>query len=243
MMVAMVLMLFGVAVSAQSAAQSSVALYWPFPVDNDGPETFSVKGTDATATTYQNVCPPSSSGASSNTASASSISSAGASTVATSSVPQGTSKASSLPPLEMTPIPAPTSKGPVRRAEQTPCFPYEVIQGASTWAVHISIETQAPGVNVDFKFVGSCNWQGAISTATAVTCKDPPDTKSIVETDTLTAADLSSFRAGKTVALVSASTTPAAGEKSGLAAPGPLPTGAIAFVGGAAGILAAALAL
>jgi hypothetical protein len=147
------------------------------------------------------------------------------------------------------------------------CEPYTIKQGPSTWEFHLTDPT--PGVwTLDY----SCNWEGAM-TAADMTCTVTLDGSWAEVTEPITSASVvpSGEFASIEGAIVQASQTPlssgaslsasgsnASGSRasgsgaSGSAAPTPstgfvpgrpLPTGAMALVGGAAGVFAAALAL
>jgi hypothetical protein len=144
------------------------------------------------------------------------------------------------------------------------CEPYTIKQGASTWEMHLT--DPSPGVwTADM----NCNWSGAMTaaalTCTAVVdgsyvaAEEHPTSTYVISEDTV-----SSFAAMATVAVVDVSGKPlssfptasgsaasgssasvsrsgaaANSPSTGFAPAGPLPTGAMALVGGAAGVFAA----
>lgn len=137
------------------------------------------------------------------------------------------------------------------------CLPYTIVQGASTWGVHL---THSGTATIDM----NCNWEGEAKSA-EWTCtgarrgphSSPGSTAS--QTETLKSNERSGVGSFVTATVVGAphgfgSKTTAAPattststippqEISGPAVPGPLPTGALASMNVAAGLLAAALVL
>jgi hypothetical protein len=139
------------------------------------------------------------------------------------------------------------------------CEPYTIKQGASTWEMHLT--DPSPGVwTADM----SCNWSGAM-TAAALTCTAVLDgsyyqvSERTTSTYVISEDTVSSFGAMATVAVVDTSGKPLSSfptaassgasvsgsgaathsPSTGIAPAGPLPTGAMALVGGAAGVFAA----
>ncbi|KAF2792650.1 hypothetical protein K505DRAFT_362700 [Melanomma pulvis-pyrius CBS 109.77] len=152
----------------------------------------------------------------------------------------------------------------VRRDDDDECEPYTLIQGPETWEFHLT--DPIPGA---LTLDGGCNWKGELTAAT-ITCTvtqngtalGPPS----ITASTLNPSELSSFEAIQTLVIVSASVTSPNGnfsstlsptasatrsgsptgttsQSTGIAPSMSLPTGAMVFVGGAAGLFAAALAL
>lgn len=150
------------------------------------------------------------------------------------------------------------------------CTPYILTQGPSTWGFHFTDLT--PGfwtLDMDCKWKGdmtaadiTCDLtqDGAFATVNS----------DIVSSAVLSAQEVQSLQVFQTITVVEAtgasssgtasntatksptasrtsssagSTSQAVAQSTGLAPAGPLPTGAMVFVGGAAGVLAAALAL
>jgi hypothetical protein len=161
--------------------------------------------------------------------------------------------------LALTPIASPTPTAPARLRRQasgeTPegllCEPYTIKQGASEWEYHLT--DPLPGAwTLDAK----CSWKGELTAAT-LTCTmtqsgEFAEEATGVSVLTLEPSELSSMAAIQTVSVITASGSSASGSVSGsgaaaqstaMAPAGPLPTGAIAFVGGAAGMFAAVFAL
>jgi hypothetical protein len=146
------------------------------------------------------------------------------------------------------------------------CEPYTIVQGPETYAVHLT-DPVAGVLTADL----ACNWQG-VMTAAQVTCTLTQSgsffesTAQGTQTSTASGEEIVSLGVYVTVAVptgsasVTSGTTgaPAASRSgsaaaqssrsatasTGLAAAGPLPTGVVALMGGAAaGVIAAALAL
>jgi hypothetical protein len=138
------------------------------------------------------------------------------------------------------------------------CEPFTLKQGASTWEIHMT--DPLPGAwTVDM----NCKWQGAITNAD-LTCVATVDGFAVTDkalrgttTTTLFKDELSTMELIGAVAVVTSSGAASASKSSsgaasgaagatpstGFAPAGPLPTGVMALVGGAAGVFAAALAL
>jgi hypothetical protein len=128
------------------------------------------------------------------------------------------------------------------------CEPYTLKQGASTYSLHL--EDPSPGAwTVDL----NCNWQGAI-TAADLTCTAAANGYVVSEDDRGTSTtifskgELNTMEVFSPFTIVTSSraalaSTPASTRSTGFAPAGPLPTGAMALVGGAAGIFVAALAV
>ncbi|KAH4004672.1 hypothetical protein HBI13_024850 [Parastagonospora nodorum] len=241
--------------AGSAAAQSSVSLFNLYPYQT----TLTQIGSDATATTYQNVCPSEKAGIS--------------------VLPSSLRPTPDSPGATITPAPTPR----VRYARQaTPtasagddddgfelCEPYTLKQGGSTWEIHMT--DPSPGAwTVDV----NCKWQGAIAdadltcvatadgyvvdqsdrgTTTTVISKDEVSTMSFISAYAVVTSSGSASqtpsgsgaKSGAPTASGSTSGSSAAGAapSTGLAPAGPMPTGAVAFIGGAAGVFAAALAL
>jgi hypothetical protein len=170
----------------------------------------------------------------------------------------------------MTPIPSPpstTAAARLRRAdgEDVLCEPYTLKQGSETWEFHMTDPT--PG---QWTVDASCNWKGDMATADmmcTVTQSGAQADPSGVTSDSLSPSEAKAIGVIQTVSVTSAAageasntasgsaaqdTAAASASVSGSGAPSPstagaaagaMPTGAMAFVGGAAGVLAAAFAL
>ncbi|ORX97004.1 hypothetical protein BCR34DRAFT_578215 [Clohesyomyces aquaticus] len=244
--------LWAAVASAQSTVTVVNLLY------NDTTLTF--KGSDASATTYYHAC-------SVSTGSVPSISTATASRQGAGTL---TLLPLTGPPTN---FPTQTAKARLRRdsSDDLPCELYTIVQGPSTYQFHLT--DAVPGAftyDLDCKFGnggvlsgdGTCSGTADGSDAgplkgtttgtfphSMLSSIDAFVTANVVSaTDTATPAGSgsgSSSGSSKTpAASASGSGTKAPGAQStGLAASVPLPTGAIALVGGAAGILAAVIAL
>ncbi|KAF2113068.1 hypothetical protein BDV96DRAFT_648684 [Lophiotrema nucula] len=226
------------------SAQSTVTLINPF----QAAETLTINGSESGTTTYFNPC--------TGTRNSSRPSLFKSSTLAPPATFTDFFSTNAPVPTDATSFPTagtalPTPKPRVRRDDdENEDFcegPYTIIQGPSTWQFHLT--DSDPGAwTVD----ANCNWEGA-STAADLTCTASQSgsfvTGDKVSTTVWKASDLSSFGGYQTVVVVSASTTGSvaasatASQSSGIAPPMPFPTGAMALVGGAAGLFAAAIAL
>lgn len=171
--------------------------------------------------------------------------------------------------IELKPIPAPTPTAAARLRRQDGlfggfCEPVTIKQGASSVQIHLEDPTKGAWT-ADV----NCAWKGEAATAdltcTATQSGAFPKLQTIegVKTETIKASDAAEGKMVQTVAVVGPSSNSAAptatgtgahnatsASASGSAAPtgnaaagGPLPKGVMAFVGGAAGVFAAALAL
>ncbi|KAF1996039.1 hypothetical protein P154DRAFT_525882 [Amniculicola lignicola CBS 123094] len=254
------LVLFAAAVTAQSTVEV-LNLY-------DDAKTLISKGSDKTATTYENICTPTSRAPGQASSSLAEISS-----------PPAESSATPTPsPSDLSLVPITTI--PARLRRQSPgddaaeCDPYTIIQGNSSWQFHLT-DAGALTINAD------CSWSGAMTTA-SLTCVATREGSAFpdpgVSSTVLNPGEIASSTA--IVAAVIVTTTPAPSgtpsasgngtsnatftrtptvshtdlvplsgsgapqsSSTGMAAALALPTGAAAFVGGAAGLLVAALAL
>jgi hypothetical protein len=239
-----------VALFAGAAVAETAVIFSPFL-----PHTpLRIAGNDKGVTTYVNECP---------------AGKAGLDPVSESKAPASTAVRSATN-VQLTAIPSPpatTAAARLRRAddEDALCEPYTLKQGSETWEFHMTDPT--PGqLTID----ASCNWKGDMATADimcTVTNNGAQVDATGVITDGYKASEVKSNSAIQTVSITSAAagdatntasgsgaqdTAAASASVSGSGAPspsaagaasGPLPTGAMAFVGGAAGILAAAFAL
>ncbi|KAH8726224.1 hypothetical protein GQ44DRAFT_614426 [Phaeosphaeriaceae sp. PMI808] len=240
--------------AGSTAAQSSIALFNPFPYQVS--PTVTQVGADAAATTYKNNCPANNAGV---------------------SVIPDYSRLRSSQHLSPTPAPTPAARLARRQAlisdtnDYTLCEPFTIKQGASTWA--LNFKDPLPGAwTVDM----NCKWQGAMTSAD-LTCTVTQDgsmvpggmggttttvlpksqgseiaeifqTYAVVSGSGAVSAGASQTASGARSASptpgasgASVSGTATASRSTGLGAAGPLPTGAIKFAGGAAGLVAAAL--
>ncbi|KAF2179484.1 hypothetical protein K469DRAFT_753874 [Zopfia rhizophila CBS 207.26] len=246
--------------AASASAQSTVVVLDPF---NLGHSTLTIKGENPTATTYEHTCPSDKAGgigsAISSIAGAASSALSDAGSIASSLARQNT--------LALTPITAiPTSFPRNRRRDDDNddsdvCEPYTIIQGPSTWEYKMT--DPVPGawtVNAQCKFGNGGFTSGDATCTISQDGSIVATTATAALTTTAKAADWSSLQAISTMTVVSgsagstttggaaasgrASGSPTASQSEGFAASLPLPTGLpIALVGGAAGILAAAIAL
>lgn len=173
--------------------------------------------------------------------------------------------------MELTPIAAPTSTAAARLRRQEDglfggfCEPVTIKQGASSVQIHLEDPTK--GVwTADV----NCAWKGDAATAdlTCTATQSGSFAKTLevegVATNTIKASEAAESKYVQTVAITGPASNSAAPtatssgahnatgatSASGSAAPtgnaaagGPLPKGVMAFVGGAAGVFAAALAL
>jgi hypothetical protein len=166
----------------------------------------------------------------------------------------------------MTPIPSPPATTPAARLrrqadnsssdlENALCEPYTMKQGSETWEIHMTDPT--PG---EWTVDASCHWKGEMTTAD-LTCTLTESGKQAnidgARSETLKPKDITNLGLIQTVSVTSASgSAPASNtaspspsgsdapaQSTAMAASGPLPTGAMALVGGAAGIFAAVFAL
>ena len=144
------------------------------------------------------------------------------------------------------------------------CEPYTLTQGQSAYKLHLT--DPSPGVwTLDM----ACQWQGMAMTGVDLTCtitqsgSIPGFGATGVSTTVLSSSELDNSDSFQTVAVLGAlgesvstrapEATPSSrsvsgsgttgGRSTGIAPVAPIPTGTIAFIGGAAGIFAAALAL
>ncbi|KAF1958083.1 hypothetical protein CC80DRAFT_592530 [Byssothecium circinans] len=172
--------------------------------------------------------------------------------------------------IRLLPIPKPTQ---VRRGVPlgvtVNCMPYTIVQGPQTWSAHLSYSDASFKMSID----ATATWKGEIAKASDVagSISWGGDLTAFNTQGVVTGPASKMFPTSYAVAVVSASATPTpsgssgaspagsgtssrpasspsgattpAVNSSGFAASGPLPTGAAAFVGAAAGILGAALAL
>ncbi|KAH7402086.1 hypothetical protein DE146DRAFT_454926 [Phaeosphaeria sp. MPI-PUGE-AT-0046c] len=224
--------------AGSAAAQSTVSLFNLYEVA----KTLVQIGSDATATTYTKSCPSGKVG------------------ILASDLPTPSGPASA----SITPAPRPRFARQVESSarglstssagdseEGDFCEQYTLKQGASTWS--FGFKDPTPGlwtVNLE------CKWQGAITDAD-MTCTGGSegsfvDTAALgTSTSVIPKAEISSMEAIQAVTIITAtgaavpSQTPSgtATPSKGLGPAGPLPTGAMALVAGAAGVFAAALAL
>jgi hypothetical protein len=128
------------------------------------------------------------------------------------------------------------------------CVPFTLIQGPETWGFHLTIAESGLWTKN-----GDCTWKGAFTTASLTCYADLAGTAllsgTLTETTTLGHEELRSSTAFAVATIVTAeatggsSTGPAKTQSTGLAPSVALPTGGMALVGAAAGILAAAWAL
>lgn len=172
--------------------------------------------------------------------------------------------------IELTPIAAPTPTAAARLRRQEDglfggfCEPVTIKQGASSVQIHLEDPTK--GVwTADM----NCAWKGDAATAdltcTATQSGSFPKLQNVegVKAETIKASDVASGKMVQTVAVVGPASNSAAPTATGTgahnatsasgsgtpaatgnaAAGGPLPKGVMAFVGAAAGVFAAALAL
>ncbi|KAF2737805.1 hypothetical protein EJ04DRAFT_87139 [Polyplosphaeria fusca] len=185
--------------------------------------TLTLKGSDSTATTYEHIC----------------TGSAGLN-ITSAATPSGTTAV----PSTITSAVSATANARVRRADNATslCEPFTLIQGPSTYQYHLTDPTP-DAWTLDI----NCNWQGALSTAD-VTCTDSSNgtlanaaTQSAATTTTTLTLKASEITELYQTAVVAAATSAGASSSSssGIAAGLALPTGGVALVGGAAGLLAA----
>lgn len=252
--------------AGSAAAQSAVVLNF-LPV----PTGLIIKGKENDVTTYVNECPAGQAGLDALSSSkgthpthtphpTSPLTLLAAVSVATSaaSVASLSSAASSI---RMTPIPSPPATTPAARLRRQSnesssdlanalCEPYTMKQGSETYEIHMT--DPIPG---EWTVDGSCNWKGEMTTAD-ITCTITESGKQAdsagVMVETLKPSDVSALGGIQTVSVTSAADDKASNTASGsgdsaqstaMAASGPLPTGAMAFAGGAAGLFAAVFAL
>ncbi|KAG9197225.1 hypothetical protein G6514_001953 [Epicoccum nigrum] len=234
------------------AAQSSAVVVNPIMPA----ATLTVVGSSEGTTTYVNSCSDAGIPASYLPSGA-----AAASSSAVRSVPSA---------IELTPIaaPTPTAAARLRRQENGLfggfCEPVTIKQGASSVQIHLEDPTK--GVwTADM----NCAWKGDVTTAdltcTATQSGSYAKLQEVegIKVDDIKAGDVAAGKMVQTVAVVGPASNSAAPtatgsgahnatSASGSAAPtatgnaaagGPLPKGVMAFVGGAAGVFAAALAL
>ncbi|KAJ4312400.1 hypothetical protein N0V94_007468 [Neodidymelliopsis sp. IMI 364377] len=243
-----------VALFAGSAAAQSTAVVFNLlsPVS-----TLTVLGTNSGTTTYVNSCPATNVGIPSATASgASSASSTGSASV-TSIARTGTA--------------TPSATAPARLRRQNGlfpgCEPFTLLQGTDSLVYHMTDPT--PGMwTIDM----NCNWKGEMKTADftctatqsgsfAKTLEVEGSSSSVLKSSELTdsiqtativqpasnsaSATASGSQSGSQSGSAGATSSGsgATAQATGAAAGAPLPKGAMALVGGAAGVFAAALAL
>ncbi|PSN65343.1 hypothetical protein BS50DRAFT_575380 [Corynespora cassiicola Philippines] len=251
-----------------AAAQSSVTLLNPWwnplgPLASLPPQTLTILAESDSTTTFGYACETGAGAAPSGSAA-----SAASTAVSAASSASGSGRAGTL---EMVPIPSPTAKARLRRQEvddRETCFPYTLTVAPNSIEFHLTASNEGALTRN-----GNCKWEGDFKTADVTCNGSQEGTLSEESNGTskdevIQPSDLSQMGAYQTAAVVSAHTTGAsaapsstggasqapsasptasasggAAESTGLAPAGPLPTGAIMFVGGAAGIFAAALAL
>jgi hypothetical protein len=243
-----------------AAAQSSVTLFNLFEYQS----TLTQIGADATATTYKNECPTNSAGVSAIPADQSKPTTSEAlPTVLTAagSTPDSasaTSAPATTPKARLARQASATASAADDETDYSFCEPYTLKQGPSTWEFHLTDPTP-DAWTVDM----NCRWQGAI-TAADLTCTVTqsgyvPDSSVLgVTTSVLAQNEAQSLDVFHAVAVMTASGAPSAAasalssgsfsatasadaaRSSGFAPARPLPTGAVIFVGGAAGVFAAA---
>ncbi|KAF2031709.1 hypothetical protein EK21DRAFT_62626 [Setomelanomma holmii] len=239
--------------ASSAAAQSTVTLFnfWQYQ------STLTQIGADATATTYKNDCPADNAGISG-------VPSQLRPTPDATITPAPTPKAR----MARQDSASDSDDGP----DYSFCEPFTLKQGASTWEFYLTDPSPgAWTVDMGCKWQGAMT--DADLTCTYTQSGYVPDSSVRgVSTSILSKAEASSLEAFQVVTVVtasgavsaSASRNSGAASGSGTAAPsrsktasgsggaakstglgaaGPLPTGAVAFVGGAVGIFAAALAL